>query len=102
MSDILDLQKNFINDAIMPIRRPSCNLQIDTKQGPDLKLQASEVLHSRLVGHQVYTIVLVSYDVIVIKIFTKIMSILKKTSMYKNQLKLIIWKTLLTEAYYKW
>ena len=74
----------------MPIRRPSCNLQIDTKQGSDLKLQASEVLHSRLVGHQVYTIVLVSYDVIVIKIFTKIMSILKKTSMYKNQLKLII------------
>lgn len=44
LSDMLGWQKNFINGVIMTVTWPSCNLQADTKLGPDLIFQALVVL----------------------------------------------------------
>ena len=44
LADMLGWQKNFINGVIMTVTWPSCNLQADTKLGPDLIFQALVVL----------------------------------------------------------
>ena len=100
LSDMLRWQKKFINDVIMTVSWHSCNLKTNAKWESDLIFPVSAVLQTRLVGHQVYTIVfgIVRVTLLLQKYLQGLCQFIKhlfKKSTETNYLKYVFYRSIL-------